>query len=53
MFGVTQGSGEDKERVKGGLVGVLDGVNEERRKRTLGAVKENLLLVYVFCPFFF
>lgn len=47
LFGVTQGSAEEKERAKKGLSGVLEGVNEERRKRTLAAVKENLLLVYV------
>lgn len=47
LFGVTQGSAEDKERAKKGLAGLLEGTKEERQKRTLGAVKENLLLVYV------
>lgn len=42
-FTMTVGSPEDKERVKKGLSGVLEGVDPERRKRVMGAVKENLL----------
>ncbi|KAF5346526.1 hypothetical protein D9756_010027 [Leucocoprinus leucothites] len=46
LFSVTSGSAEDKERAKKGLAGLLEGANEERKKRTLSAVKENLLLVF-------
>ena len=44
---MTRGSAEDKERVKKGLAGLLETAPEERQKRILSAVKENLLLVYV------
>lgn len=47
LFNVTHGSAEDKERDKKGLSGILEGADEGRRNRTLAAVKENLLLVYV------
>jgi pumilio family protein 6 len=50
LFSVTHGSDEDKERAKKGLSGILEGADEGRRKRTLAAVKENLLLVYVLMP---
>ncbi|KXN85890.1 Pumilio homology domain family member 6 [Leucoagaricus sp. SymC.cos] len=46
LFGATQGSTEEKERSKKGLAGLLEGASEERQKRTLSAVKENLLLVF-------
>ena len=40
---VTAGSAEEKERAKKGLKGVLEGLEGERRKRVLNAVKENLM----------
>lgn len=40
---VTAGSAEEKERAKKGLKGVLEGLEGERRKRVLTAVKENLM----------
>lgn len=43
LFTMTVGSPGDKERVKKGLPGVLQGVESERRKRVMTAVKENLL----------
>lgn len=45
LFSVTQGSEEDKERAKKGLKGLLEGVDSERRRRLLNAVKENLITV--------
>lgn len=42
LFGVTAGSEEDKERAKKGLSGVLEGADPERKRRILGAVKDNL-----------
>lgn len=47
-------SAEDKEHAKKGLHGVLDapGMDEEKRRRVLGAVKANLVTVYVFCLLF-
>lgn len=50
LFTFTSGSEEDKERAKKGLRGVLEGLEGERRRRTLAAVKENLVSV---CVFFF
>jgi pumilio homology domain family member 6 len=43
------GSMEEKEAAKRGLAGVLDapGMNEERRRRVLGAVKGNLTTMFV------
>jgi pumilio family protein 6 len=48
------GTAEGKERAKKGLHGVLDapGMDEEKRRRVLGAVKSNLVTVYV-CEHFF
>jgi len=43
LFSVTNGSEEDKERSKKGLSGVLEGADNERKKRILGAVKDNLV----------
>jgi pumilio homology domain family member 6 len=45
LFSVTTGSDEDKDRVKRGLIGVLDGLEGERRRRVMGAVKENLVMM--------
>lgn len=42
LFTLTSGSDEEKEQSKKGLKGLLDGVDKERRRRTLTAVKENL-----------
>lgn len=43
------GSAEDKERAKKGLLGVLEapGMDEEKRRRVLGSVKGNLVVMYV------
>lgn len=43
LFSVTTGSDEDKERAKQGLRGVLEGLEAERRKRVMVAVRENLV----------
>lgn len=50
LFTVTSGSDVDRERAKRGLQGVLEGVDGERRRRVMVAVKENLMAVCVF-PF--
>ena len=46
LFTVTAGSEADKERVKKGLRGMLQGADPERRKRTMNAVKDNLMSMY-------
>ncbi|KAH9949712.1 ARM repeat-containing protein [Amylocystis lapponica] len=43
---VTAGSEHDKERSKKGLKGLLEGVEGERRKRILGALKDNLVMIF-------
>ena len=43
LFSFTTGSAEDKERAKKGLSGILEGVDNERRRRTLNALKDNLV----------
>lgn len=47
LFSLTSGSTEDKERARKGLKGILEGVEGERRKRVLGALKENLVTMFV------
>jgi len=47
LFSITTGSDEDKERAKRGLRGVLEGLEGERRKRVMGSVRENLVMMYV------
>jgi pumilio family protein 6 len=47
LFTVTTGSDEDKERAKKGLKGVLEGLEDSRRKRVLSSLKENLLTMCV------
>ena len=42
----AQADTKEKEQLKKGLKGVLEGADSERRKRILNAVKENLELVY-------
>jgi pumilio homology domain family member 6 len=42
LFTVTQGSEQEKEKVKKGLKGLLEGTESERRKRILSTVRENL-----------
>jgi pumilio family protein 6 len=51
LFSLTGGSTEDKERAKKGLSGVLEGVDNERRRRVLGALKTNLVTMCVNDPF--
>ncbi|KAF9463742.1 armadillo-type protein [Collybia nuda] len=46
LFSFTSGSAEDKEKAKKGLSGVLAGVDNERRKRVLGALKTNLVTIF-------
>ncbi|KIM72847.1 hypothetical protein PILCRDRAFT_829556 [Piloderma croceum F 1598] len=46
LFSVTTGSDEDKERAKKGLRGVLESLEGERRKRVMGAVRENLVTIF-------
>ena len=43
MFTVTAGSDEEKERSKRGLKGLMEGLEGERRKRVLAALKDNLV----------
>ena len=43
LFSITQGSEQDKERAKKGLIGVLEGADTERRRRILGSLKDNLI----------
>jgi len=43
LFNFTSGSEADRDRAKKGLTGVLEGSDIERRRRILGAVKENLV----------
>ncbi|OCH89163.1 ARM repeat-containing protein [Obba rivulosa] len=43
---VTVGSEEERERTKLGLRGVLEGVEGERKRRVLNAVKENLVTIF-------
>jgi pumilio family protein 6 len=47
LFSITTGSDEDKERAKRGLRGVLEGLEGERRKRVMGSVRENLVMMFV------
>jgi pumilio homology domain family member 6 len=44
---VTHGSEADRERARKGLVGYLEGVEGDRRRRLMGAVKENLVTMSV------
>ncbi len=43
LFTVTAGSEEEKERSKRGLKGLMEGLEGERRKRVLNALKDNLV----------
>ena len=45
LFTVTHGSEEDKELAKKGLGGLLEGADTERRRRILGSVKDNLVVM--------
>jgi pumilio family protein 6 len=47
LFGLTVGSDLEKEKAKRGLSGVLDGVDKERRKRVLLAMRDGLLSMFV------
>ncbi|KDR73166.1 hypothetical protein GALMADRAFT_251738 [Galerina marginata CBS 339.88] len=46
MFTLTTGSEDEKERAKKGLTGVLEGADNERRRRILGSVKDNLVTIF-------
>ncbi|TFK69241.1 ARM repeat-containing protein [Pluteus cervinus] len=46
LFGITKGTDEEKERAKKGLRGVLEGSDDERRRRLLNAVKENVITIF-------
>jgi len=43
LFSVTTGSVEDREKAKKGLRGVLEGADDERRKRAMTSLKDNLV----------
>ena len=43
LFTVTAGSDEEKERSKKGLRGLMEGLEGDRRKRVLAALKDNLV----------
>src|ERR1700723_1555784 len=45
LFSFTTGSDEDKERAKRGLRDVLSGLEGERRKRVMSAVRENWVMM--------
>jgi pumilio homology domain family member 6 len=47
LFSLTLGSEQDKELAKKGLRGAIEGVDNERKKRVLNAVKENLVAMCV------
>ena len=47
LVSLTAGSDAEKERAKRGLRGLLEGADEQRRKRVMGAVKENLFSMCV------
>ncbi|KAI0674047.1 ARM repeat-containing protein [Trametes maxima] len=46
LFTVTAGSDEEKERSKKGLRGLLEGLEADRRKRVLAALKDNLMTIF-------
>ncbi|RPD65176.1 ARM repeat-containing protein [Lentinus tigrinus ALCF2SS1-7] len=46
LFTVTAGSSEEQERSKRGLKGLMEGLEGERRKRVLSALKDNLVTIY-------
>mgnify|MGYP001230986271 CR=1 FL=1 len=46
LFTVTSGSNEDKEKAKKGLSAFLEGVDIERKRRILSALKENLTTIF-------
>ncbi|KAI8970646.1 ARM repeat-containing protein [Trametes punicea] len=46
LFTVTSGSDEEKERSRRGLRGLLEGLEGDRRKRVLAALKENLSTIF-------
>ncbi|KAI0718430.1 ARM repeat-containing protein [Cerioporus squamosus] len=46
LFTVTAGSDEEKERSKRGLKGLMEGLEGDRRKRVLSALKDNLVTIY-------
>ncbi|KAH7908713.1 armadillo-type protein [Hygrophoropsis aurantiaca] len=46
LFTATRGTDDEKEAAKKGLYGVLEGVEGERRKRVLSALKGNLITIF-------
>ncbi|KAJ2932975.1 hypothetical protein H1R20_g4112, partial [Candolleomyces eurysporus] len=46
LFTLTTGSNEEKEKVKKGLAGILEGVDVERKRRVLSSLKENLTKIF-------
>jgi pumilio family protein 6 len=52
LFSFTSGSEQDKERGRKGLRGVLEGQDDDRCRRMLKAVKDNLAAVCVRCSLF-
>ncbi|KAI6004365.1 armadillo-type protein [Pisolithus orientalis] len=46
LFSTNRGTEADKEKAKRGLQGVLEGIEGDRKKRTLSAVKENLTTIF-------
>lgn len=47
LFSTTRGTAQEIETAKKGLRGLLDGVEGDRRKRLLGALKESLTTMWV------
>ncbi|TBU44642.1 ARM repeat-containing protein [Dichomitus squalens] len=46
LFTVTAGSEEEKERSKRGLRGLMEGLEGDRQKRVLAALKDNLVTIF-------
>ncbi|TFK24592.1 puf family RNA-binding protein [Coprinopsis marcescibilis] len=46
LFTVTLGSEEEKEKGRKGLAGLLEGADDERKRRILSSVKENLTTIF-------
>ncbi|KAJ3551893.1 hypothetical protein NM688_g4447 [Phlebia brevispora] len=46
LFSLTAGSVEEKDRSKKGLKGLLEGADQERRRRLMKALKENIVTIF-------
>ncbi|KAI0763930.1 ARM repeat-containing protein [Trametes elegans] len=46
LFTVTAGSDEEKERSKKGLRGLMEGLENDRRRRVMASLKDNLVTIF-------